>query len=1211
MLALWDSAGNEIASSRYVNDYADITVSSNALVPGDWYFISADNANNTGYRGTFTMCITDTLDYDYKEAAIVIPDINAWCSGDGIYTTVGATPDRLKGSKWNTGPNFNRWFKFQATSTMVKAQVKTGGVEGSLRYPYIAIWNESDVEITSSTYAYDYDDITACSDTLTPGNWYYISVDNYDNTGYKGTFSLCVDDTLDYDFKIAALELTDLNNWCSPLQAYTTMNATPDQSAGSAWNSGPNYNRWFRFTATTNLINVIVKTGGEEGSLRYPYIALWDEAGNEISSQRYYAEYSDINVSSDNLTVGQTYYISVDNLNNTGYRGTFSLCVSDTVDYDFRSAALELTDISNWCSPLQAYTTIGATPDEIAASCWNSGPNNNRWFRFKATTEDVTVRLLTGAEEGTLRYPYLALWDSAGNEKTCRRYASDYSDLEITTDTFKLVPGSWYYISVDNLNNLGYRGTFSLCLDDRLSYDFRDGAELIPSTDNWCSTPSAFSTINATPDESRGSCWPNGPNFNRWFKFQATSSSISVQMRTSGLEGNLRRGMLALWDESMNEVGCQVYSTDGSDLEIVSTGLTPGEWYYISADNYNNNVYRGTFTICVTDHIVNDDRVNAILLNDLNNWCSENAKFSNSIATPDESAGSCWSGAENKNVWFKFIATSSLATITVKTGNELGSMKGQQIALWDASGNEAACAAADPSGDTLTLVSNSLTVGGLYYISVDDDGTSGTFSICIDDDVTYDYPEGALELTDIDNWCSPDAGFSNGSATNDVFSGSCWTGTTYKDVWFKFRATSSDVRVSIKTGGAYGSMQRQQVAMWNSAGGELACAHWVSNQGTVIMQSDSLTVGNWYWIGVDDDNVSGSFTLCLDDSVDYDYFANAYPIPDPRGWCSADAEFSNVWATPDVGQGSCWTGPVNKNVWFKFQANTPFIKIQVKTGSVYGSMQRQQVALYNGSQNEVGCAKWISNQGTIVLQSDTLTPGNWYWIAVDDDNISQTFTICTDDRPDYDFKAGALEIPDLTNWCSAEAVYSNLWATADESMGSCWAGTENKNVWFKFQATSRFININLRTGNVYGDIRRPQMALWNEAGDEVQCSGPIIDQGTLSISSDSLTTGNWYYLSVDDNYHSGTFSLCFDDQPSYDYMEGAILLDHNSGCSTEAAYTNFYATADQSMGSCWAGTENKNVWFKFVATSSFLTTETENGECLWHNTASSGGSLER
>ena len=187
-------------------------------------------------------------------------------------------------------------------------------------------------------------------------------------------------------------------------------------------------------------------------------------------------------------------------------------------------------------------------------------------------------------------------------------------------------------------------------------------------------------------------------------------------------------------------------------------------------------------------------------------------------------------------------------------------------------------------------------------------------------------------------------------------------------------------------------------------------------------------------------------------------------------------------------------GPVRRTKMYGLPSRQtrPIIKVQVKTGSVYGDMQRQQVALYNENQEEIGCSSWISTQGTIIMQLDTLTPGNQYWIAVDDDRVSSTFTICTDDLPDYDFKAGALEITDISNWCSPEEAYSNLWATDDESMASCWSGTENKNVWFKFQATTRFITVNLRTGNVYGDIRRPQMALWNEAGTEVNVLIPSL-----------------------------------------------------------------------------------------------------------------------
>jgi hypothetical protein len=1193
-LALWDSVGNEISSARYTSDYSDVTVSAASLVPGEWYYVSVDNHSNTWYRGSFSLCITDTIDYDFKEAALEVPHATDWCSPDAAYTTIGATADRLAGSAWNTGPNYNRWFKFQATTNKMKAELKTGGDEGSLRHGYIAIFNEDDIELTSARYTYDYSDVSIASDSLTIGNWYYIAVDNHSNQYYRGTFTLCVTDTVDYDFKSAAIEVDILDGWCSDLKAFTTIDATPDELPGSTWNTGPNFNRWFKFTAPGTMANVVVKTGGDEGTLRYPYIAIWTEDGVEVASSRYIDDYSDINAASDTLTPGNTYYVSVDNHSNQYYRGTFSLCIYDTIDYDFKSGAYEITNYDNWCSGLQEFTTLGASADESRASCWNSGPNFNRWFKFQAVSTDFTAVLRTGGSYGTLRSPLLALYDSVGNEKACSRYVNDYQDIEITTDTFDLVIGEWYYIVVDNYEHTYRRGTFTLCTDDKLSYDFKDGAETITDLDNWCSDLAQFSTVTATPDESRPSCWPNGPNYNRWFRFQATTASVSAQIRTFGAEGDVDRLMVALWDEMLNEVDCNIYQVNESDVEVSSTSLTAGDWYYISVDNSSGGGYRGTFTVCLKEQLENDFKAGAIELSDFNQWCSADARYTNSIATADESQGSCWTGAENKNVWFKFTPNSANVAIELKTGGLFGSMTIPQMALWDAAGNELVCVTYSGS-DTLTMNASSLNPGEEYFISVDDDGTSGTFTLCMDDDVVYDYPVGAYELTDISDWCSPDAGFANSTVPEDTRSGSCWTGTPFNNAWFKFQATGSEIKISVTTGGAFGSMQRQQVGLWNIAGEEVGCTVWTGNTGTIVLQSDSLTAGNWYWIGVDDDRNSGSFTICIDDETDFDYRRTAYEIADLTQWCSDDAAFSNRHATDDGSAGTCWSSDENKNVWFRFTADTPFAKISIKTGSVYGDMQRQQVALFNEADEEVGCASWTGNRGTVILQTDTLTVGHTYWISVDDDRVSSSFTICTDDSPDYDFKAGAYELTDISNWCSANEQFSNFWATADESMGSCWSGTENKNVWFRFTASNRFINIKLRTGNVYGDLRSPQMALWREDGTEVACIGPVIDRGTLELTADTLTAGHVYYLSVDDNRTSNDFTLCIDDQPSYDYKEGAIELAHDAGCSAEEAYTNYYATADQSMGSCWSGTENKNVWFKFQATTHYLTLRVKTG----------------
>ena len=329
---------------------------------------------------------TDVKDYDFKSGARIIPDLDNWCSVDAAYTTIAATADEAKGSCWNTGPNFNRWFKFQATTTQVKVQVKTGGSEGSLRRPYVAIWDASGNELSCQTYYNDYSDISVGSPNLTPGEWYYISVDNYNNTAYRGTFTLCVDDSVDYDFMEGALTVPHFNDWCSPEAEYTTYDATSDRLKGSCWPNGPTYNRWFKFLATTAELTVDVKTGGTEGTIRNAMVALWDETGTELTCSRYTSEYDDVRFGYASLTPGSWYYISVDNYGNAAYRGTFSLCIDNEVNYDFKAGAIELTDTHEWCSANAAYTTQEATPDGVRPVNWNSGPNYNRWFKFRAST---------------------------------------------------------------------------------------------------------------------------------------------------------------------------------------------------------------------------------------------------------------------------------------------------------------------------------------------------------------------------------------------------------------------------------------------------------------------------------------------------------------------------------------------------------------------------------------------------------------------------------------------------------------------------------------------------------------------------------------------------------------------------------------------------------------------------------------------------------
>ena len=501
-IALWESDGTTpVACKIYAFDDEDVILEVvGGLTATNTYYISID-AFDVNYDGTFTLCLADNdISYDYYEGAIDVTPIMNSCSADAAYTTVSGTGDQSAGLCWNnSGPRFNRWFSFTAATTNIKVTVDRGGTKGSQRRTQIALW-ESDgtTPVACKIYAFnDEDVILEVVGGLTVTNTYYISIDAFD-VNYDGTFTLCLaDNDISYDYYEGALEIADINNWCSDNAAYTTVGGTPDQGAGLCWNnSGPRYNRWFYFVATTTSIAITVDRGGAKGSQRRTQIALWESDGTTPVACKIYA-FNDEDVileSIENLAIGNTYYISIDAFD-INYDGTFTLCVNNKPGYDFYEGAIELTDLNNWCSSDAVYTTVGATPDQVAGSCWNNtGPRFNRWFMFTAISTNVTITVDIGGTKGTQRRTQLALWQSDGTtEVDCKRYVATDDDVSIFNTGLTI--GNVYYVSIDAFD-LNYDGSFTLCIDnvDEIYYSRADGAWITNST--WSSV--AVGGVSAT-----------------------------------------------------------------------------------------------------------------------------------------------------------------------------------------------------------------------------------------------------------------------------------------------------------------------------------------------------------------------------------------------------------------------------------------------------------------------------------------------------------------------------------------------------------------------------------------------------------------------------------------------------------------------------------------------------------------------------------------
>ncbi|MCD4683981.1 MAG: hypothetical protein K8R86_11915, partial [Bacteroidales bacterium] len=322
--------------------------------------------------------------------------------------------------------------------------------------------------------------------------------------------------------------------WVSGDAEYTTVGASADMNAASCWNTNPDYNVWFTFQATSTDIDLVVDRGGNKGTIRRVNLAIWESDGTtEVACNRYVILDDDVEINITNLVVGDWYYISVDN-NGLGHRGTFTL---SQTSYDYYEGAIEIPHTPGWCSADAEFTTVGATPDRNAGSCWNTSPDYNVWFKFQATSTYISVIVDRGNEKGTLRRANAAIWESDGlTEVDCNRYVVQSDDVTVTATN--LIPGNWYYVSVDN-NGLGHRGTFTLCINSGLDYDFYEGAIVVPHAD-WCSLDAEYTTVGATPDRNAASCWNTSPNYNRWFTFQATSQFINITVDRGGAQGSIR-----------------------------------------------------------------------------------------------------------------------------------------------------------------------------------------------------------------------------------------------------------------------------------------------------------------------------------------------------------------------------------------------------------------------------------------------------------------------------------------------------------------------------------------------------------------------------------------------------------------------------------------------------------------------------------------------
>lgn len=269
--------------------------------------------------------------------------------------------------------------------------------------------------------------------------------------------------------------------------------------------------------------------------------------------------------------------------------------------------------------------------------------------------------------------------------------------------------------------------------------------------------------------------------------------------------------------------------------------------------------------------------------------------------------------------------------------------------------------------------------------------------------------------------------------------------------------------------------------------------------------------------------------------------SGAIEITDPRDYCSAVGEGTNLNATPSgLPPLSCAT--YDRDIWYKFTAVENSGKITV-TGKSFsapaqsgGTMVRPVIALYSGDCNnlaELTCNASTNNAGVATINFNSLVPGETYYIRLVSLGVG-TFKICV---ANYHLISD-IDCPTAINLCSkAPYTFDNFSGTGqvfgefDDS--PCLTFSESASIWFSFVAANDgMLEFTLTPNDSIDDLDFVLYKLPNGLGDCAEkeyvrcmasgeffipspCMGPTgLMQGELdSIEQPGCFDGNNAFLS--------------------------------------------------------------------------------------------------
>jgi gliding motility-associated-like protein len=549
-----------------------------------------------------------------------------------------------------------------------------------------------------------------------------------------------------------------------------------------------------------------------------------------------------------------------------------------------------------------------------------------------------------------------------------------------------------------------------------------------------CTSPVSGTSAGATA--SITGCAGNADD-DVWYKFVATATSHQITITPSATYDPVVQ-LFSGACSSLTTIACQDLGGNGTAETIFATGLTIGNTYTFRVYHYGAGSGSSTFTVCVTTPPpppANNNCGGAISLS-VNAACSYTAGTS---AGATQSSAGC-AGTADDDVWFSFVATNSVQTITVDPSSSMDPVV-QLFSGTCASMTSLYCMDNGFTNGNEVINAVGLTAGNTYYIRVYDyyNATGGAaFNICITGTATAvptnDEPCSAIALPAVTSACNylnfTTTGATASTATAPTPS-SCggsspfiggFSGTS-KDVWFSITVPATG-NLYITPQPGYG-INDGVMALYSGTCGSLTqitCSDDYNYPGSAndfkpYIAATGLTPGatvylRYFGYG----SSSGNFGLCVSSPTN-DACANALYICDINGYSASTSAaytpdrpcnmFGNNETSAGVdqpdgtntggifGQGGPWgTGSplydvnINNNSWIRFTAAATTASLNVTIGNCWvgnypsGGIQMQ---IFSGTNccSFVPVSDFRENSTGFTITANGLTVGQSYYLMVD------------------------------------------------------------------------------------------------------------------------------------------------------------------------------------------------------------------------------------